>query len=227
MMHFGYSDLSGQLRSALDRFDGVRLAPFWLVAGLIVGLPAADRAGRLLLPPQVGRPHAWTWLTFPLMVLAGLRGGVRAGLPAQGRRAQAEPGRSGRRGCGLGPAARHTWLNLFSPRMESFDLSVAPSLPEEWHVPEPGEGRAFPGSHALRSSGRATGPNVDGLAGPAGQRARRHESPHRRCCDLDRALQFLAGARTPCAACPSRCGRPRASPPAGTPPPETSFRRPS
>jgi len=36
MMHYGYSDLSGQLRSALDRFGGVGLAPFWLVAALIV-----------------------------------------------------------------------------------------------------------------------------------------------------------------------------------------------
>ena len=32
----GLTDLAGQLRGALDQFPGVELAPFWLVAGLIV-----------------------------------------------------------------------------------------------------------------------------------------------------------------------------------------------
>ena len=36
-MQYGYDDLIGQLRAALDRFPGVRLVPFWLVAALAIG----------------------------------------------------------------------------------------------------------------------------------------------------------------------------------------------
>ena len=85
MMHFGYSDLSGQLRSALDRFAGVRLAPFWLVAGLIVAyLLLIGPGDYFFLRKLVGRMD-WTWLTFPLVVLLVCAGGLPAGLSAQGR----------------------------------------------------------------------------------------------------------------------------------------------
>ncbi len=68
MMHYGYSDLAGQLRSALDRFDGVQLVPFWLVAGLIVGyILLIGPVDYFFLRKVVGRME-WTWLTFPLVV---------------------------------------------------------------------------------------------------------------------------------------------------------------
>ena len=69
MMHFGYSDLSGQLRSALDRFDGVRLAPFWLVAGLIVAYLLLIGPGDYFFLRKVVGRMGWTWLTFPAVVL--------------------------------------------------------------------------------------------------------------------------------------------------------------
>ena len=48
--HLGYVDLSGQFRSALDQFAGVRLVPFWAVALLTIGyigvLVSAELFGR-------------------------------------------------------------------------------------------------------------------------------------------------------------------------------------
>ena len=75
MMHYGYNDLAGQLRSALDRFDGVRLVPFWLVAGLIVVyLLLIGPGDYFFLRKLVGRME-WTWLTFPAGRAAGVRWG--------------------------------------------------------------------------------------------------------------------------------------------------------
>ncbi len=126
MMHHGYSDMSGQMRSALDQFAGVRLAPFWLVAGLIVVYILLIGPGDFFfLRKYVGRME-WTWLTFPLIVvLVSLAAYVLAHrLKGNQPRVNqinlvdvdAESGRM--RGA--------AWLNVFSPRTESFDLSVRP-----------------------------------------------------------------------------------------------------
>ncbi len=86
-MHYGYSDLAGQMRSALDRFTGVRQAPFWLVAGLIVAYILLIGPGDYFFLRKVVRRMEWTWLTFPSIVVLGEPGRLRAGLLAQGRSA--------------------------------------------------------------------------------------------------------------------------------------------
>ena len=153
MMHFGYNDLAGQLRSALDRFTGVRLAPFWLVAGLIVVyLLLIGPGDYFFLRKVVGRME-WTWLTFPAGRGAGVSGGLSC-WPTGSKAIELKVNQvdlvdvdaaSGRmRGT--------AWLNVFSPRMESFNLSVRP--------------------RSARTAGplRRDGPRVDGLAGIAGRR---------------------------------------------------------
>jgi hypothetical protein len=129
MMHYGYSDISGQLRSALDRYDGVRLAPFWLVAALIAAYILLIGPGDYFLLRRIGRMY-WTWLTFPLVVVfAGL---VACGLAYwfKGDRLRvsqvdlvdvdAESGRL--RGT--------AWMDVFSPRTELFDLTVRLQQPD-------------------------------------------------------------------------------------------------
>ena len=69
MMHYGYTDLAGQMRSALDQFTGVRLVPFWLVAGLIVGYILLIGPGDYFFLRKVVGRMEWTWLTFPLIVV--------------------------------------------------------------------------------------------------------------------------------------------------------------
>ncbi len=90
----GVPDLLGQLRVALDQFDRVRLVPFSLTAGLIA-------VYLLLIGPldywwlKRKRRMEWTWLTFPLIVLAFL--GLVAGLAYawKGGRHSDPPGGSG------------------------------------------------------------------------------------------------------------------------------------
>ncbi len=126
MMHHGYSDMSGQMRSALDQFAGVRLAPFWLVAGLIVVYILLIGPGDyFFLRKYVGRME-WTWLTFVLVVVLASLGAYLLAHQLKGDQTRvnqinlvdvdAESGRM--RGA--------AWMNVFSPRTELFDLSVRP-----------------------------------------------------------------------------------------------------
>ncbi len=164
MMHYGYNDLAGQLRSALDRFTGVRLVPFWLVAGLIVVYILLIGPGDyFFLRKLVGRME-WTWLTFPAGRAAGVPGGLRAGLSAQGRSASGQPGRSGGRGRGLGPDARHD----VAERLQPAD-GIVQFL-----------GRSRGGSRRRSAVPGRDRPRVDGLAGTARQCAGRHEPARRR-----------------------------------------------
>ena len=125
MMHFGYSDLSGQLRSALDRFAGVRLAPFWLVAGLIVVyLLLIGPGDYFFLRKLVGRME-WTWLTFPLAWCCWCAWGPTS-WPTGSRAIELKVNQADLVDvdAASGRVRGTTWLNVFSPRMESFDLSV-------------------------------------------------------------------------------------------------------
>ena len=141
------------------------------------GLPAADRPGRLLLPPQTGRPHGLDLADVSLGRAAGVSGGICAGLPAQGRPDQDQPGRSGGRGRRLGPDARHH----VAERLQPADGIVQSGDPS----------RGCP-TAASRAS-----PRVDGLAGTAGHGPGRHESPRRRPHAVDATLQLLALAGRP------------------------------
>ncbi len=82
---FGYSDMAGQLRSALDQFRGVRLVPFWVVAAVLIGYILLIGPGDYFFLRKVVGRMRWTWLTFPAVVLVLQRGRLAAGLSAQGR----------------------------------------------------------------------------------------------------------------------------------------------
>ncbi len=66
--HFGYRDLSGQLRAALGQFKGVTLVRFYWIVGLLVGYVVLIGPLDYLLLRKWNRLH-WSWITFPSMVL--------------------------------------------------------------------------------------------------------------------------------------------------------------
>ena len=140
MMHYGYDDLAGQMRSALDRFTGVRLVPFWLVAGLIVGyILLIGPADYFFLRKVVGRME-WTWLTFPLAVALVCVVAYVLACQLKGGRLRVnqidlvdvDAASEQMRGA--------TWLNVFSPQTESFDFTVEP---------RGADGRAMPDARVL------------------------------------------------------------------------------
>jgi hypothetical protein len=70
MAHVGFTDLAGQLRSALDQFTGVSLVPFYWVAGLVFLYILLIGPGDYFFLRRVVRRMPYTWVTFPLLVMA-------------------------------------------------------------------------------------------------------------------------------------------------------------
>lgn len=70
VLHHGYDDISGQLRSALDQFPDAPGVPFSLVAGLIVAYLLLIGPIEYFVLRRLGRRMTLTWIVFPTVVLA-------------------------------------------------------------------------------------------------------------------------------------------------------------
>ena len=132
---YGYHDLAGQLRSALDVPQGVRLVPFFVVALLVVVYILLIGPGDYFLLRRLGRGMQWTWLTFPAIVVFFVVGAYLAAYWLKGNQlciSQADLVDIDSEGTARGA----TWFSIFSPRGESFDLSLRPCL-LDGQSPEP------------------------------------------------------------------------------------------
>jgi len=69
LMQLGYTDLSGQLRSAIDQFDNVKGISFTFVMILLVVYLVVVGAGDWFLVHKLLKRPQLTWLTFPCWVL--------------------------------------------------------------------------------------------------------------------------------------------------------------
>lgn len=67
--HFGYTDIAGQLRLALDQFPGVRSVSFFLIGFIIIAYLALIGPGDYFFLRKVGLRMEWTWVTFPAVIL--------------------------------------------------------------------------------------------------------------------------------------------------------------
>jgi hypothetical protein len=125
--HLGYEDIAGQLRSAMDQFQEVRLVAFSWVAGLIIlYIALIGPVDYFFLRKVVGRMH-WSWCTFPLVAVAF---GLLAVLLVQGLKTNrlrinqvdlvdVDVATSLVRGA--------TWVHLYSPRADAYDLALVPT----------------------------------------------------------------------------------------------------
>jgi hypothetical protein len=126
MMHYGYRDLSGQMRSALDRFSGVHLIPFWIVAGLIIVYILLIGPGDYFFLRKVVRRMEWTWVTFPVIVGVVCVGAYFLAYKLKGDQFRVNQIDLVDVDAVSGHMRGTTWLNVFSPRMESFNFAVEP-----------------------------------------------------------------------------------------------------
>jgi hypothetical protein len=123
VMHFGFADMAGQLRSALDHFRGIRLAPFSLVVVIVIGYILAIGAGDYFFLRKFLRRMELTWVTFPLIVLAVCLGAYLLTGWLKGNRVLVNQidlvdvdAQSGRlRGT--------AWANVFSPKTDRYNLA--------------------------------------------------------------------------------------------------------
>jgi len=127
LMHYGYTDLAGQLRSALDQFPSVWLVPFWLVVGLVVLYVLAIGPGDYFLLRKVGRMQL-TWITFPLIVVAFSATAYLLAHRLKGDRVRVNQVDLVDVDVESGRVRGTAWANVFSPRMNRYDLAFAPRL---------------------------------------------------------------------------------------------------
>jgi hypothetical protein len=125
----GYVDLAGQLRAALDQFDGVRPVPFWLVAVLITGYIAIIGPLDYYLVKHVFRRMEATWITFGVTVLVFCAGAYALAYGLKGTRVRANEIDVVDFDATSGLERGTSWSNVFSPRNETYNLSLATQPP--------------------------------------------------------------------------------------------------
>jgi hypothetical protein len=125
---YGYTDLSSQLRSSLDEFNGVTVIPFALVAIMIVGYILLIGPGDYFLLKKLLRRMEWTWFTFPLIVIVVGATAYWLAYYLKGNQLRVNQVDLVDVDVASSTIRGTTWLNIFSPRMESFDLSLEPAI---------------------------------------------------------------------------------------------------
>ena len=129
IMQMGYEDISGQLRSAMDEFTGVRLVPFAaVVAGILAYIVLVGPVDYFLL--RKFRRLEWTWITFPLVVIAFSMAAYFLAYAFKGEELRVNQVDLVDVDVAGGLARGTTWANVFSPRAERYDLRLRPGLPD-------------------------------------------------------------------------------------------------
>jgi hypothetical protein len=129
--YLGISDLTAQLRNALDQFEGVRLVPFSVVAGLVFLYILLIGPGDFFLVKRLLRRMELTWITFPVMVLAVSLGAYLLAYHLKGDQLRINQVNLVDVDIQSGLVRGTTWLNVFSPRTADYNLTLHPRLDKD------------------------------------------------------------------------------------------------
>jgi hypothetical protein len=132
----GFSDISGQLRAALDQ-HGRRRVPFALVATLVVVYILLIGPGDYLLISKVLRRRQMAWVSFPVIVLAFSGGAYFAGRWLKGSTLRVNQIDLVDVDVATGNVRTTCWFNLLSPETLPYDLAVQSVPPEGDEAGEP------------------------------------------------------------------------------------------
>ncbi len=126
LTRYGYDDLAGQLRSALDQFPQVRVFPFWgAVVMLVAYLLVIGPCDYFLLRKLLGR-MVLTWVTFPLVVIAFCLAAYWLARGLKGDQIRIHQVDLVDVDVATGGVRGTSWANFFSPRADRYDLRFAP-----------------------------------------------------------------------------------------------------
>ena len=125
--HYGYEDITGQLRVPLDDFSTVRFIDFTLIAILIALYIVCISVGDYFLLDRLVKKMELTWIPFPLIAL--LFCGIAWGIASATRPARLQINQmeiidiDTNEDYSRGTA----WVNLYSPSGQTVDVSVSPT----------------------------------------------------------------------------------------------------
>ncbi|MHB9046238.1 MAG: hypothetical protein ACYC35_09880 [Pirellulales bacterium] len=137
-MQLGYDDLIGQLRGALDQFEGIRLVPFWFVAVLVCVYILFIGPGDYFFVKKILKRMELTWITFPVIVLVFSAGAYVLAYRLKGSDLRVNAVHLIDVDLESGTVRGTTWVNIFSPRPDSYNLSLQPKLPGGENPENPG-----------------------------------------------------------------------------------------
>lgn len=179
-------DLIDRLRRALDSsFEGVKTAPFALVALLVILYILLIGPGDYFLVKRVLRRMELTWITFPVIALSVSTAAYWAAHAMKGDQLRVNQVEIVDVDLSTGQARGTVWTHFFSPRVDRYDLTLHPAF----GASEPGRPRPQPSSEPERPRSRqssepggspprspslvawlgATGAGLDGMQGRHGQ----------------------------------------------------------
>ena len=159
---YGYIDMAGQLRSALEQFEGVKLVPFSLVAFLIVLYILAIGPLDYVLLKQGLKRMEWTWFTFPAIVLAFSATAYGLAYWFKGDQLLTNQVDVLDYDAETQLVRGTTWSNIFSPQVDSYNLTYEPKLPAN---------AEFKADERLMSWMGLPGDGFGGMSAPAGPAA--------------------------------------------------------
>ncbi len=126
MYQAGISDLSTQLRLALEQFPGVKLIPFGWVAFFIFIYILLIGPGDYFFLKKVVKRMELTWVTFPLIVVSVSLLAYFAAFAVKGRALRVNKVDVVDIDPASGRARGGTYVNLFSPQNRDYDIRVVP-----------------------------------------------------------------------------------------------------
>ncbi|MDX2036978.1 MAG: hypothetical protein SFX72_10025 [Isosphaeraceae bacterium] len=127
LVETGVSGLSALLRTALDRFEGVRLVPFSWVAGLIFLYILVIGPIDYLFLKKVVKRMELTWVTFPLTVIAVSVGAAYAAYRIKGTDLRVNQIEIVDVDQTTGRTRGTTYFNLFSPANRDYAIGFEPT----------------------------------------------------------------------------------------------------
>ncbi|MBX7168347.1 MAG: hypothetical protein K1X74_18570 [Pirellulales bacterium] len=123
---YGINDLSGQLSDCLAQFPNVKFVSFWIIALLIAGYILLIGPGDYFLVKRVFKRIELTWLTSSLIILLVSLGAYFFALWLKGDALHLNQVDVVDVDTRSGMARGTTWANIFSPRMRTYDVGLAP-----------------------------------------------------------------------------------------------------
>jgi len=125
-LHYGYDDVAGQLRSALDQFPEVPFIPFWIVVALVAGYLVLIGPVDYFFLRRLGGRMTLTWITFPLIVVAFCLGAYLLAHRFKGDQVRLNQVDLVDVDLMSGRIRGTSWATMFSPRVERSRVTFEP-----------------------------------------------------------------------------------------------------
>lgn len=122
----GYTDLTGQLRAALDQFPGVQVINFTTVAILIIAYIVLIGPVDYLVLQRFGISRTITWVTFPLVALLFCGIAWYSAGWSHGNQIRLNQAEIIDIDAKLGRIRGTAWLHLYSPSTKTYNVSLSP-----------------------------------------------------------------------------------------------------